>query len=500
MNARGGYRAPLVAIPPGPPDVPVYRRLYETLRRSILTGQLAPGSKMPSTRELSLQLSVSRMTVVNAYDQLAAEGYISGRSGSGTYVAQILPEELLQIEGPHPAAAPPVANEPPRISRRGRMLASFDSSLLRPSRTGNTFSAFHPGVPAMDAFPFDIWSKLYASRLKRMSGSLFGSGDPAGYAPLRDAVAAYLRNSRGVRCSPEQVFVVAGSQQALALIAQVLVDRGDTVWMEDPGHLATRNLFAIAGANILPVPIDSEGFDLPWALRHEGAPRLAFVTPSHQFPLGTVMSLPRRLALLKWARDSGAWIVEDDYDSEFRYAGRPLPSLQGLSERSAERVIHVGTFSLTVFPSLRLGHMVVPEDLIGAFAAARALSDAHSPSIDQAVLTDFIELGHFSRHIRKMRSLYAERQAALLSAASDRLGGLLDVSPDDAGTYLIGWLPRGSSDKWACAQAEEYGVTIKPLSVYSAAGLDREGVILGYTAFTPGQIRHGVDNLAKALV
>jgi GntR family transcriptional regulator/MocR family aminotransferase len=303
-----------------------------------------------------------------------------------------------------------------------------------------------------------------------------------------------------VRCSHEQVLIVAGAQQALALTAQVLIDEGDAIWMEDPGHLGTRNLFAAAGARIVSVPVDNEGFDLSFALREHRAARLACVTPSHQFPLGTVMSLSRRLALLNWAASSNSWIIEDDYDSEFRYAGRPLASLQGLDEKAAGSVIYVGTFSLTIFPALRLGYMVVPENLIDAFAAARSLADSHSPSIDQAVLTDFIEEGHFARHIRKMRALYAERQAALVTAARSELAGFLEVSPDDAGMYLIGWLPRGVSDKSASRKAAEQGVVTNPLSAYSQKKLAREGLILGYTAFSRGQIRNGVERLAKALI
>jgi GntR family transcriptional regulator/MocR family aminotransferase len=479
--------------------VPIYRQVYETLRRAILAGQLPANAQMPSTRALAARLAVSRMTIVTAYEQLLAEGYVEGRSGSGTYVAPVLPEEMLEVRDKKRLESKTPVKESPRLSRRGRMLASFDHTHLRASRTDKKFSAFHPGIPAMDAFPFDVWSRLVSRRLKGMSVALFGSGNPAGYEPLRRVVAAYLQTARAVRCSPEQVFIVAGAQQALALIAQVLVDEGDAVWMENPGHLGTRNLFAAAGAKIVSVPIDEEGFDLSFALKENKEARLACITPSHQFPLGTVMSLSRRLALLKWAENSNARIVEDDYDSEFRYAGRPLASLQGLDEQAGNRVIYVGTFSLTIFPALRLGYMVVPENLIDAFTAARALTDSHSPSIDQAALTDFIEEGHFVRHLRKMRALYAERQAVLVSAARNELTGLLEVPADEAGTHLIGWLPDGVSAGDVSQRALAQGVITNPLSAFSANKLAREGLILGYTAFAPGQIRNGVKRLAKIL-
>ena len=492
--------APFITVSLESSGVPIYRQLYETLRRAILSGQLPANSQMLSTRALAVQLAVSRMTVVNAYEQLLAEGYIEGKPGSGTYVASVLPEEMLEIEDKKTAECEAPAKDLPKLSKRGQLLASFDHAHFRGSRTDKKLSAFQPGIPAMDAFPFDIWSRLVSRRLKGISGSLFGSGNPAGYQPLRRAVAAYLQTARAVRCSPEQVFIAAGAQQALALTAQVLIDEGDAVWVEDPGHIGTRNLFAAAGAHIVSVPVDAEGFDLPFALNENKKARLACVTPSHQFPLGTVMSLSRRLALLNWAANSNSLIVEDDYDSEFRYAGRPLASLQGLDEKARNRVIYVGTFSLTIFPALRLGFMVVPENLIDAFTAARSLADSHSPSIDQAVLTDFIEEGHFARHIRRMRALYAERQDALVTAVKSELAGFLEVPPDEAGMYLIGWLPNGMSDQNASQKALAHNVVTSPVSAYSFQKLPREGLILGYTAFSPGQIRNGVESLAKALI
>lgn len=489
--------SPIITIPLESSGVPIYRQVYETLRRRILSGQLPAGAQLPSTRALARQIAVSRMTVVNAYEQLLAEGYIEGKSGSGTYVASVLPEELLEIKNKKRRQNDSKVNGQTTLSRRGHLLASFDHAYLR-ARTDTNFSAFHYGLPAMDAFPFEIWARLASRRLQKMSVSLFGSGNPAGYEPLRRAVAAYLQTSRAVRCEPEQVLIVAGAQQALSLIAQVLIDENDVVWTEDPCYLGSRNVFAAAGARIVSVSVDREGFDLQCALQKNRTARLVCVTPSHQFPLGVVMSLARRLALIEWARANNAWIVEDDYDSEFRYSGRPLASLQGLD--ASGRVIYVGTFSKTVFPALRLGYLVVPENLVDVFTAARALTDSHSPSIDQAILTGFIEEGHFARHIRRMRALYAERQSALVAAAKKNLAGLLDVSQDEAGMHLVGWLPENFSDKIASEKAAEQGVATKPLSAYSSEQfLQRGGLILGYTAFSAGQIRNGVERLAKAL-
>lgn len=486
-----------MTIPLESNGVPIYRQIYEILRRRILAGQLPAKLQMPSTRSLAKQLSVSRMTVVTAYEQLFAEGYLEGVSGSGTYVASVLPDELLEIKAKKRQRGQTVkAENQTTLSRRGNLIASFDHTYLR-ARTDTRFSAFHYGLPAMDEFPFDVWQRLSSRRLQKMSYSLFGSGNPAGFEPLRRTVAAYLQTARAVRCAPEQVIIVAGAQQALSLVAQILIDEKDVIWAEDPCYLGSRNVFAAAGARIVPVPVDSEGFNLRSALEKDKNARLVCVTPSHQFPLGVVMSLSRRLALIEWARTNDAWIVEDDYDSEFRYVGRPLASLQGLDK--AGRVIYVGTFSKTIFPALRLGYLVVPENLIEVFTAARALIDSHSPSIDQAILTDFIEEGHFARHIRRMRALYAERQAVLVSAAKKELAGLLEVNTDEAGMHLVGWLLKGVDDKSIAEKAACGGIETKPLSAYSSEPLPRGGLILGYTAFSAGQIRNGVERLAKAL-
>ena len=495
--------APFITLQNADAGVPLYRRVYETLRDAILSGQFSANSKLPSTRALARQLAVSRMTVVSAYEQLFAEGYIEGVSGSGTFVAAVLPEELLETKNKKRRLNNKTARvvSKPTLSKRGKRLARVEYVNLRASRITGELRAFHYGLPALDAFPFDIWTRLASRRLRKMSMSLFGSGSSAGYEPLRQSVAAYVQTSRAVRCSPEQVIITNGAQQALALIAQILLDEKDVVWMENPCYPGARDLFLSAGAKILSVPIDAEGFDLNFAVRRHKRARLAIVTPSHQFPLGTVMTVARRLALIEWARKNGSWIVEDDYDSEFRYAGRPLASLQGLDE-GGERVIYIGTFSKTIFPALRLGFMVVPETLIDVFAAARALADSHSPSIDQAILTDFIEEGHFARHIRRMRALYAERQNALVETAKKDLAGLLDVSPDEAGMHLIGWLPENADDKIAAEKALQCGVETKPFSAYavnSTLRTTRGGLILGYTAFTKGQIRNGIERLAKAL-
>lgn len=476
---------------------PLYRQIYAAIRRAILCGEFNRGMRLPATRLLAKHLGVARMTVVNAYEQLLAEGYLDGKTGAGTYVAATLPEEMLQIANDSSLRrkALPAARSH-NLSRRGKWLAQTTATALRVQADGNNY-AFQNGVPALDEFPFGVWSRLASRRLRHPPRELLGYGDPAGYRPLRETIAAHLKSTRAVQCDSDQVIIVAGSQQALDITARILLNPGDAAWVEDPCYPGARNALLSAGAKVVPVPIDGEGFDLAHGLKRRKKARLVYVTPSHQFPLGVTMSLSRRLALLEWAKQSDAWIIEDDYNSEFRYLGRPLASLQGLDQNG--RVIYIGTFSKTIFPSLRLGCMVVPKDLTDTFLAARALIDRHSPSIDQAILADFIEEGHFARHVRRMRALYAERQGLLVTAAKSELAGLLEVTPAAAGMHLIGWLSKGVNDKLASEKAARYGVEAAPLSAYSFALLPRGGLALGYTTVNAKQIKDGVRRLAQAL-
>ncbi len=476
---------------------PLYLQIYEAIRLSVLSGNFDSQMRLPSTRSLAQQLGVSRMTVVNAYEQLLAEGYIKGKTGAGTFVASVLPEQLLQTGDavPHQSAASH-ARPPHSLSKRGKWLERTYVTTLH-TEDDKSFQAFQNGLPAVDKFPFDIWSRLATRRLRHPPRELLGYGDPGGFRPLRASIAQYLKASRAVRCEPEQVIIVSGAQQALDLIARVLLDADDAVWVEDPCYPGARDALHSAGAKLVSVPVDGDGFDLAAALRRRKDARLVYVTPSHQYPLGVTMTLARRLALLEWANRAGAWIIEDDYDSEYRYAGRPLASLQGLDVEG--RVLYVGTFSKTIFPALRLGCLVVPPDLVDVFAAARAMTDRHSATLDQAILTDFIEEGHFARHIRRMRVLYEERQRILVAAAERELSGLLDVPPAEAGMHLVGWLPENVSDKAASESAARHRVKATPLSAYTLDLLPRGGLVLGYTSLNARQIKDGVRKLAKAL-
>jgi GntR family transcriptional regulator/MocR family aminotransferase len=469
---------------------PLYVQVYDSIRRSILEGRLAPGSFLPSSRALADDLAVARSTVVFAYEQLHAEGYLEGEIGAGTRVSAVLPDALVRADLPSAGPAPTDATSP--LSTRGLGIAARGSE----PRGGGPGRAFRCGTPALDAFPVDLWGRLLARRWQGSSSTLLGYGDPCGYPRLRKAIATYLGAARGVRCTPEQVIVVSGTQQGLDLASRLLVDPGDAVWIEDPGYAGARDAFAAAGAEIVPVRVDEYGIDVEAGERLAPNARLAFVTPSSQMPLARVLAPARRAALLAWAARRRAWIFEDDYGGEFRYATAPLPAVQGLDR--AGTVLYSGTFSKVLFPALRLGYLVVPPALVEAFAAAKRCADLHSPQLTQAVLADFIEAGHFERHLRRLRRLYDERQRGLVEAARGPLEGILEFGPADSGWHVIGWLPEGASDVRAAERAAEHGVEVVPLSGFAARPM-RPALLLGFGSLSPQAIRTGIDRLAAAL-
>jgi len=476
-----------IAIDRGDPQ-PLAGQLYASLRSAILSGQLRPGTRLPATRVLAQEVGVSRNTVIAAFEQLKMEGYLDARIGSGTRVAACLPDELLKVYAEFKPRQ--TANAHIRLSKRGHELASAPVRVLSVPGRPRPFASGHPDVTE---FPLKIWSALAARRWRSGSRDLLTYGDPAGYPPLRQAIADYVRTARAVHCETEQVVIVSGSQQAIDLLARLLLDVGDVVLVEDPGYLGARSAFRAAGACVVPLPVDVEGADTNDVRPVRRRVRLAFVTPSHQYPLGVTMTLERRLALLEWARRQDAFILEDDYDSDYRYRGRPLPSLQGLD--NAGRVIYMGSFSKTILPSLRLGFLVLPDELVEPFRRARAVLDGHSPTPYQAVLADFIAEGHFERHIRRMRSLYGERQSVLVEAIHRELNGLIEVSRSDGGMHVVGWLSPGVNDRQVSNVAKANDVYASPLSACAFARLKRGGLLLGFAAFSPKQIREAVRRL-----
>lgn len=478
-------------------DAPLYRQIYETIRRSILSGEFHSGRQLPASRLLAKRLGVSRMTVINAYDQLLAEGYLESKAGAGTFVAERLPEEFLQTPR---SESPKNGTE---TSPRNLKLSAYGKKILQESRAilknnkATQVVPFQYGLTGVDEFPFDIWAKLTSKCYYTLRRDDFGYGDPAGFYPLREAIAEYLKSFRAVNCTPEQVIITSGAQHAFDLIGRIFIPPKTEIWVENPCYAGAKQAFESFEAKLVPVPVDKDGFNLSAALKQSRKARLVYVTPSHQFPLGVVMSLRRRLQLLEWAGAAEGWIIEDDYASEFRYEDRPIPSLQGLDRDG--RVFYVGTFSKTIFPALRLGCLVVPKDLVGVFTAVRALSELHSPLIDQATLAAFINEGHFTRHIRRMRRLYEQKQEILIAEAKKHLAGKLEVEKSVAGMHLIGWLPDGVNDLRVAKKAAQFGIKTLAVSAFSLTKWERPGLILGYTAINEKQIKNGVRQLAEAM-
>ncbi|KAB8145246.1 PLP-dependent aminotransferase family protein [Chloroflexia bacterium SDU3-3] len=471
---------------------PRYRQLYDALRDAILSGRLAPGSRLPATRTLAQEIGASRNTVVSAFELLLAEGYLETRVGDGTYISRHIPDDLLR-SGPPPIESAPAAPGAGALSARGAQIAAIAAA---PPLATNAPLAFRPGMPAVDLFPFELWGKLAAKVMRAPSPELLRYGDPAGYAPLREAIASYLSSSRGVACTPQQVIIISGSQQGIDIIGRLLLDPGDVALLEDPGYLGARGALLGLGARVVPVPVGPEGIDIAAARATSPNARLVYVTPSHQYPTGITMSLARRLALIEWARDHSAWILEDDYDSEFRYVGRPLPAMQGLDTH--QRTIYIGTFSKMLFPAMRLGYLVVPPHLIGAFSNARALADRGSPSFDQATAAEFLQSGAFARHVRRMRKIYAERQEALVAAADRHLRGLIQIEPSEAGMHLVGWLDESARVAPMVAAAAAQGITLNTIAAYTLGPPTRPGLLFGYAAIPPAEIAAAVRRLAQA--
>jgi GntR family transcriptional regulator / MocR family aminotransferase len=465
------------------------RQVYAAVRRAILEGVLESGGRLPSSRALAADLRVSRTTTLLAYEQLIAEGYLETRRGAGTYVAGELPDHPLQLTSPRR----PVRTKHPQLSRRGVALATTPSPARRldgPPR------AFRLGVPALDRFPLRLWSQLVSRRMRSMTVGQLGYNDSAGYLDLRKAIAEHVQAARGTTCAADQVFVVTGAQRGLQSICSLLLDPGDRVWLEEPGYPGARSAFTQASARIVPVRVDSQGLDVAEATRNAPDARMAYVTPSNQFPLGVPMSLMRRLALLKWATKAGAWIVEDDYDSEFRYASRPLQCLHGLDEDG--RVIYVGTFAKSIFPAMRLGFVIVPVDLAHHMHAARRAADMHPPFLEQMALADFIRDGHYATHLRRMRSAYRERLEALEAAAKEFCDGALRLRPIQTGLHAVADLD-GVDEECVADEARERGVEVAPLATYFVGRRTGNALLLGFASTPPDVLRRGMERLADAI-
>ncbi|MEM7225005.1 MAG: PLP-dependent aminotransferase family protein [Pseudomonadota bacterium] len=468
---------------------PLARQLDRHLRAAILTGRLAVGQRLPATRALSKELGVSRSTVVTAFAQLAEEGYLESRVGSGSYVALA---RALSVNEPHRAEP---SNSAPQLSRRGQTavagypLGGIDASPNRP---------FTPNIPDFDLFPQRTWNRLTNRVQRSLTQQLMNYGDAAGFRPLRRAAARYLSDSRGVACEAEQVIVTSGTQRAFNLVPMLLLEAGDRVIVEDPGGQTAHQALRAQGCRLVPVPVDRSGLQVRRAVAAAPDARLAYVTPSCQYPLGVTLSVSRRLELLDWATERNAWILEDDEDSEFRFIGRPVPAMQGLDR--AGRVVYAWSFSEVLFPALRLGLLVLPPGLVEPFAFANGVLDRGPPTLPQAVLCEFINDGYLASHVRRMRAIYAARRHALVAALEAELGGLVQVDPVASGLRVILRLPPGCDDRAAVRAAAAQGITCFALSPYGQAPDQAPGLLLGFAGTPESQMAAGVRQLAAALV
>lgn len=476
-------------------DLPIYRQLYNGLRQAIISGRLEAGVRLPSSRDMAQLFSVSRNTILDAIGQLIAEGYLDTRQGSGTYITHNLPEELMELDSKGRLSSP-ILSQKRTVSNRGSQIATME---FTPRRKTNPDYVFTIGMPAVDIFPFNIWSRLTSYHYRNSLKSQFDYqlSDGAGYYPLREAIAHYLNTARAMQCKPHQVIICNGSQHGLYIASRVLLDPGDKAWIENPGYLGARWVLSSANAEIVPINVDEHGLRVEDGIQQAPDARLAYVTPSLQFPIGCMMNLKRRSDLLNWANHSDAWIIEDDYDHEFRYEGNPLMSLQGLD--ASGRVIYIGTFSKVLFPGLRIGYLVVPEDLVEVFTAARTLIDLRTTSIPQLVLNDFIRGGHFTRHIRRARSLYAQRREHFLKEVEEQLGDIVSIGSSVAGMHIVLWLPDHISDEIIFHEMQEQGIETLPISRFHIGTPQRSGLIMGYAAASEDKISDGIEKLSKTL-
>ena len=460
------------------PDTPLYLQLYQRYRDAITAGRLRPGERVPSIRNLASELHVARGTVEMAYQMLVSEGYLVTKGAAGTQVSP----QLARL---------PNAGSPPR-GRKTSEAQAYQTRL-----TGNILP-FQPGVPALDAFPRKIWSRLSAQTLRLIESTVMTQPDPAGYAPLREAIATYLGISRGIACTPEQVFITIGYQGALELLCRTVLRSGDGGWYENPGYFPGRYFLQQMGMTLTPVPVDKEGIQVATGEQLAPNAHFAVVTPSHQSPTGVALSLPRRLALLAWANQKNAWIIEDDYDSEFRYHGHPLPALKSLDHE--QRVLYTGTFSKVLFPGLRLAYVVVPPSLQLTFDEAVNHWPGPGSILPQAMVAAFMQQGHFARHLRKMRQLYAIRRGYLVEALERVFGSSLHIQPQAGGIQVLAYLNEHQSDKALATAALAAGLGVKALSEWDAGTPPQNGLLMGFTNFTSAQEAHAAVKRLSALL
>lgn len=474
-------------------STPIHRQIADRLREAIGAGRIPPGIRLPSTRVFAEELGVSRNTVLQVFEALSQEGVLQSRVGAGTFVAIGcgIDGTVVPIEAAPDASGRVAGGYPFRsLSRRGRNLVHSSTGEFSERPT-----TFMPDLPDLREFPIRTWLRLLNETSGRLTGEILADSSSAGYEPLRRAIAQYLATSRGMTCDYSQVIITTGSQQSLDLVCRLLLDPGDLVWLEEPGYVGARAVIAANGAVCRAVPVDDDGIRIDEAIARLPVPRLIFTSPSRHYPLGSTLSMERREAMVGVARNGGSWIVEDDYDHEFRYTGNGLPSLFALD--GERRTIHMGTFSKILLPSFRLGYVVVPADFTDAFSRARAVVDRHASLIEQMVLSEFMHRGLLAAHIRRMRGLYRGRQTQLLEGLRGIFGSDVTFGATDTGTHVLLPFVEGADDRRAARQLALAGVVVRPLSPYYAGQRRRQGLLFGFSAFTTSEIAEGLVRLAR---
>jgi GntR family transcriptional regulator / MocR family aminotransferase len=474
---------------------PIYKQISRELKVAIISGRLGSGTRLPATRVLASELGVSRNTIMSVFDELIAEGYIRSKVGNGTFVSENLPEEhLLPAGGAVSETHGPLVGARV-LSTRGQQIAHLSKQPLANELVLSR--PFCADLPAVEAFPIEAWGRLMRKSWQKITSVQPEQIRSTGYEPLRHSIARYLNAARFVRCVGRQVVMTSGSQQTLDLVTRLLIDPGDAVWMEEPGFIGAQSVFAAAGAKLIPVPVDSNGLSIELGRKAEPHPRVIYISPSRQYPLGVTMTSTRRLELIEYANSVGAWIIEDDYDSEYRYDGVPLPAIQSL--QNADRILYMGTFSKSLLPAIRLGYVVVPEDLIAPFATAMSVVTRPNSILEQMTLHEFIGTGQFATHVRRMRHLYSERQPVLLHHLQRLLANELDVEPVSTGTHLTAYFKIKINDVKLCEAALRRGISIRPLSIHYMNDPKRTGLILGFASSPVPRIITGVERLASVV-
>lgn len=472
--------------------IPIYRQIEGQIRSAVLTGIIKPGLRLPASRVLARDIGVSRPTIVQVYEYLSFEGFLETRLGAGTFVSRTLPNYIPQ-KSVRPESSKTHSNSVTKpLSVMGAKLTS-----LKPSVGRVPFASFLPNVPAFDQFPIARWQKTRDRCIKLNKTKLLGYEDSAGFMPLRRSIAEYLAVHRGDHCDPEQILIVPGATFAFNLATMILTNPGDKVWLEDPGPDGVRFMLKTLGRRVINLDVERDGMDVMGGISQHSDARLAFTMPSRQHPLGVTLSLTKRLSLLEWAQKNNSWIIEDDYDSEFRYSGRPLSSMRSID--ATKSVIYVGTFSKSLFPSLRIGYLVLPESVIGAFRNATGSMARSVSTLDQATLAQFIDEGHFSAYIRQMHTLYSSRRALFTEIAKQKLSGLLDVEVHESGINAIGWLPPGSNDTAICEKLRRAGIYSYPLSLFRERPSNRAGLVIGFAGTHEAEMRKKLSLFATVL-